>query len=1107
MSIARKATSVLCALTLSVGLVPSAAFAVSDPAPQESEKSTLEEVDGGFSSYSINGVDGVIDYGNHTVTVTLPQGTDVTNLVPTWEAAPEQPWPVTASDDGGDMFGVSDSGESALNFTNPVLYKITDSSWSEVLWTVTVVLSGEGGGDGGGEVNDPVVTIGKEQSETRTFPFGNYYNNAASEQIYTAAEIGSAGTISSIAFKVRSVGELETGMLDIYLGHLPASTTLEKGYVEPTDLTKVYSGTPTLGTKSGWEKFAFTEGSKTFSYNGRDNLAVIVVRGGTNYKSSLQYYCTPTDVKLAYSCRDDSTSLVGKTPSQAFDLITGGSPSYDRSDIQLGIALCSHANKTFVEHVAATCTTAGYDKYTCSDCGNEVDVVTEGEPALDHDFQVVEVHAPDCTHSGYTDYKCSRCDATKSGDEVNKLGHDWQQTSVVPATCTEASVVTFTCSRCQETKTESVGEPNGHSFNADHVCDVCGAPEPGFGGEPITIGADNLSKPYFPIFGDTYNSLSEQIYTASEIGGAHTIKSIAFNCTSTKKLQPTSFKIYLGHYSSTALKKYTVPTDMTLVYSGTPVIGIEKGWQTFDFNESLFNYNGTDSLAVIVVESTDSEPYSLKFACSNTETASACSYGSNYVAYDPTKANPSSSDYREGERYRPNVQLGFVEKIAAPAAIENLVYSGMEQTGVAAGKGYTLEGATATDAGDYTATAKLAAGYMWDDGTTDDKTISYSIAKAKLNAAYAGETIMLGDAPALAVTVTGFVNGETAETAAGFAAPTVSAPDPQEAGTFGLTPQGGAAKNYEFTYTQGDLVILDKSKLNAAIAEATGKLEGVLPSVDGSDLYPDKTWATQADIDSLKAAIAEAQKVADDKNATQDQVNSAQIALETAASAFKVSAGTKVNPPDCGFADVKAEVAEFGAAGVWYVADGWLDYVVTNGVMSGYAGSADFGPYDALTRGQAAAILYRAFTGATASTTDNGVDAGFPDVAPGSYCAAAVRWCAERGIVTGYEGGEWAGTFRPDAPVSREELATMVARYACYAETSQAGVLPADEGALSRFADAGEVDGYARAAMAWCCENGVVGGVGGTSLAPHDGAWRASMAKMITVVTRDVLKA
>ena len=81
-------------------------------------------------------------------------------------------------------------------------------------------------------------------------------------------------------------------------------------------------------------------------------------------------------------------------------------------------------------------------------------------------------------------------------------------------------------------------------------------------------------------------------------------------------------------------------------------------------------------------------------------------------------------------------------KISAPAAATGLVYSGEPQTGVVAdAQGlYTVEGGVQTDAGDYIATAKLAdpVHYVWEDGTTADKQVSWSIAKA--TPAYAAPT-------------------------------------------------------------------------------------------------------------------------------------------------------------------------------------------------------------------------------------------------------------------------------------------------------------------------------------------------------------------------------
>ena len=89
-------------------------------------------------------------------------------------------------------------------------------------------------------------------------------------------------------------------------------------------------------------------------------------------------------------------------------------------------------------------------------------------------------------------------------------------------------------------------------------------------------------------------------------------------------------------------------------------------------------------------------------------------------------------------------------------------------------------------------------------------TIPWSIGKATLAASYAGETIEPGGNPTYAVTVTGFVGGEDAATASGYTAPSVT-PVPAASlaseGSFELSPAGGAADDYDFSYASGTLTV------------------------------------------------------------------------------------------------------------------------------------------------------------------------------------------------------------------------------------------------------------------------------------------------------------
>ena len=71
----------------------------------------------------------------------------------------------------------------------------------------------------------------------------------------------------------------------------------------------------------------------------------------------------------------------------------------------------------------------------------------------------------------------------------------------------------------------------------------------------------------------------------------------------------------------------------------------------------------------------------------------------------------------------------WLENVEPPTGTD-YSYDGTAKTGVPSGTGYTLTGdATATAAGNYTATASLADGYAWSDGTTADKTVTWSIAQ------------------------------------------------------------------------------------------------------------------------------------------------------------------------------------------------------------------------------------------------------------------------------------------------------------------------------------------------------------------------------------------
>ena len=174
------------------------------------------------------------------------------------------------------------------------------------------------------------------------------------------------------------------------------------------------------------------------------------------------------------------------------------------------------------------------------------------------------------------------------------------------------------------------------------------------------------------------------------------------------------------------------------------------------------------------------------------------------------------------------------------------------------------------------------------------------------------------------------------------------------------------------------------------------------------------------------------------------------------------------------------------AAGDWFVESGAFEYVVIREIMGNYSGTNHFGPYDTITRAQVATILWR-LAGSPASS----VSQPFSDADPNEYYYNALCWAKGIGVSTGYSGTD---SFGPNDPVTREQLATLFARYASVVDGRDTS---SDCSAMNSKNGADEVSGYAREAMGWAVDAGLITGVNGTDLEPGGTAWRASMAEMV----------
>lgn len=163
----------------------------------------------------------------------------------------------------------------------------------------------------------------------------------------------------------------------------------------------------------------------------------------------------------------------------------------------------------------------------------------------------------------------------------------------------------------------------------------------------------------------------------------------------------------------------------------------------------------------------------------------------------------------------------------------------------------------------------------------------------------------------------------------------------------------------------------------------------------------------------------------------------------------------------------------------WFYAA--VQFVYEKNMMSGMT-ETTFAPDVATTRGMIVTILYRLEGSPAAKTAD------FTDVPADRYYAKAIAWASEKGIVSGYPDG----TFAPEQEITREQMASILYRYAQYK-----GYDTTARAVLSGYADVSAVSDYALEAMRWANGAGIISGVTDTSLVPKGSATRAQIASIL----------
>ncbi len=191
---------------------------------------------------------------------------------------------------------------------------------------------------------------------------------------------------------------------------------------------------------------------------------------------------------------------------------------------------------------------------------------------------------------------------------------------------------------------------------------------------------------------------------------------------------------------------------------------------------------------------------------------------------------------------------------------------------------------------------------------------------------------------------------------------------------------------------------------------------------------------------------------------------------------IKPTEPTQPGKPNIGNADNISSIFQDLQPGAWYSEA--IAYVYALGLMQGVA-EGEFAPNANLSRAMLAQIIYN-----MAGQPETSANSSFADVADNVWYSKAISWANAQGVVTGYSAAEFA----PNAEITREQMIVMLWRYAGQ---------PATSWQQADFPDWPQSSAYARQAICWAAECGLIKGHSDGTLRPQATATRAEAAQVL----------
>ena len=425
-------------------------------------------------------------------------------------------------------------------------------------------------------------------------------------------------------------------------------------------------------------------------------------------------------------------------------------------------------------------------------------------------------------------------------------------------------------------------------------------------------------------------------------------------------------------------------------------------------------------------------------------------------------------------------------KVAIPNADTTVhTYDGKAKTySIADSEDYTVTGATQTNAGDHTVTVTLKdkATTTWADGTTGDKTYTFTIKQATTSGkpAYTKITTSGKKLADAGLTTAGSTLNPTAGKLewvddAGNVLPDTTAVAANTTYKWRFTPDDtnyevltGSIELYHKSSSTGtDVATYPITVKNAKNGDVTASHKSASKGDTVTiTVKPDKGYV----LDTLTVLDGKDKEIrlTEKKGKYSFTMPAGKVTVEAM---FEIEQPTVENPFENPFTDVPAG-SYYEDAVIW---------AVDKGITTGASATA-FDPDGICTRAQIVTFLWRAAGSPAAKSSAM----PFADVKAGSYYYDAVLWAVEQGITK----GTGDTMFSPDATCTRAQIVTFLWR---------ANGSPAASG-NSAFTDVAS-DAYYAAAVTWAEKNGVTGGIGGGLFGSDNNCTRA---QVVTFIYRSV---